>query len=43
MLSTKTHLAEGGQVKYNTARIEIQVPFSEDGYVFDIGSLLTVS
>jgi predicted transposase YbfD/YdcC len=27
-------------VEYNTARLEIQVPLSEDGYVFDIGSLL---
>jgi len=27
-------------VEYNTARIEIQVPLSEDGYMFDIGSLL---
>jgi predicted transposase YbfD/YdcC len=26
-------------VKYNTARIEIQVPLSEGGYVFDVGSL----
>jgi hypothetical protein len=29
-------------VEYNTARIEIQVPLSEDGYVFDIGSLLAL-
>ena len=29
-------------MEYNTARIEIQVPLSEDGYVFDIGSLLAL-
>ena len=27
-------------MEYNTARLEIQMPLSEDGYVFDIGSLL---
>lgn len=26
-------------MKYNTVQIEMQVPFSEDGYVFDVGSL----
>ncbi len=26
-------------MEYNTTRIEIQVPLSEDGYVFDVGSL----
>src|SRR5512136_3032738 len=26
-------------MKYNTVQIEIQVPCSEDGYVFDVGSL----
>jgi predicted transposase YbfD/YdcC len=26
-------------MQYNTVQIEIQVPFSEDGYVFDVGSL----
>jgi predicted transposase YbfD/YdcC len=26
-------------MKYNTIQIEIRVPFSEDGYVFDVGSL----
>lgn len=29
-------------MEYNTARIEIQVPLSDDGYVFDIGSLLAL-
>jgi predicted transposase YbfD/YdcC len=29
-------------VEYNTVRIDIQVPLSEDGYVFDIGSLLAL-
>ena len=29
-------------MKYNTARLEIQVPLSEDGYVFDIDSLVAL-
>lgn len=26
-------------MKYNTVQVELQVPFSDDGYVFDVGSL----
>jgi len=29
-------------MEYNTARLEIQMPLSDDGYVFDIGSLLAL-